>query len=56
MFIDSVNQLHIIKKMKKGFKKKTQERYQDLSEKEKNKKDNIVESDIKIYLKMKNIS
>lgn len=59
MFIDSVNQLNIMKKKtKRGVKKKQNMKdiNQDLSEEEKNKKDNIVASNTKICLKIKNIS
>ena len=59
MLIDSVNQLNIMKKKtKRGVKKKQNMKdiNQDLSEEEKNKKDNIVASNTKICLKIKNIS
>lgn len=59
MFIDSVNQLNIMKKKTKRGVKKIQNMKdinQDLSEEEKNKKDNIVASNTKICLKIKNIS
>ena len=55
MFIDSVNQLNIMKKkMKRGVKKNMKDINQDLSEEEKNKIDNIVASNTKICLKIKN--
>ena len=38
MFIDSVNQLHIIKKMKKGFKKKLRKDIKIFLKKKKTKK------------------
>ena len=59
MFIDSVNQLNIMKKKtKRGVKKKQNMKdiNQDLSEEEKNKKDNIVAGNTKICLKIKKIS
>lgn len=59
MFIDSVNQLNIMKKKTKRGVKKIQNMKdinQDLSEEEKNKKDNTVASNTKICLKIKNIS
>lgn len=59
MFIDSVNQLNIMKKKNEERcqkKKNMKDINQDLSEEEKNKKDNIVASNTKICLKIKNIS
>ena len=58
MFIDSVNHLNIIKKKNEERcqkKKNMKDINQDLSEEEKNKKDNIVASNTKICLKIKNI-
>lgn len=60
MFIDSVNQLNIMKKKNEERcqkkKKNMKDINQDLSEEEKNKKDNIVAGNTKICLKIKNIS
>ena len=58
IFIDSVNHLNIIKKKNEERcqkKKNMKDINQDLSEEEKNKKDNIVASNTKICLKIKNI-
>ena len=55
MFIDSVNQLNIMKKKwREVSKKNMKDINQDLSEEEKNKIDNIVVSNTKICLKIKN--
>ena len=59
MFIDSVNQLNIMKKNEERCqkkKKKMKDINQYLSEEEKNKKDNIVAGNTKICLKIKKIS
>ena len=60
MFIDSVNQLNIMKKNEERCQKKKKKNMkdinQDLSEEEENKKDNIVAGNTKICLKIKKIS
>ena len=49
-----VDQLNVIKKSKEWLQKKAQEGYQDLSDEEKKKGNNMVANDIKISEKMKN--
>ena len=49
------NELNIIKIVKKDYKKAC-ERYQSLSKEEKDKNNNMVVNDTKIYQKMKNKS
>ena len=48
-----IHQLNIVKIIKKYYQKKACERYQSLSKEEKEKSDNMVVNNTKIYQKMK---